>query len=46
MGERITCSLLRRAGELRGRALEYRSTYDRCAPFANDLAHEHGADVR
>ncbi|MGH2980111.1 MAG: neutral/alkaline non-lysosomal ceramidase N-terminal domain-containing protein, partial [Solirubrobacterales bacterium] len=29
MGERVTCSLLRGAGEVLGRGLEYRSRYDR-----------------
>ena len=45
MGDRVTCSLLRGAGELRGEGVTYRSAYDRCAPFANDLALEPGADV-
>ncbi|MGH9034007.1 MAG: neutral/alkaline non-lysosomal ceramidase N-terminal domain-containing protein, partial [Acidimicrobiia bacterium] len=45
MGERVTCSLLRGAGEVLGRGLEYRSRYDRCAAFANDLLFEHGADT-
>jgi hypothetical protein len=45
MGDRVTCSLLRGAGELYEKGTEYRSAYDRCTPFANDLLHEHGADV-
>jgi hypothetical protein len=45
MGERITCSLLRGAGEVMGKGLEYRNAYDRCAPFANDLLLEAGADT-
>jgi hypothetical protein len=46
IGERVTCSLLRGSGEVTGRALEYRSAYDRCGAFANDLAYEHGQDTR
>lgn len=45
MGERITCSLLRGAGEVLGAGTDYRSRYQRCAPFANDLALAHGADA-
>ncbi len=45
MGERVTCSLLRGAGEVLGAGLAYRSSYDRCAAFANDLIFEHGADT-
>jgi hypothetical protein len=45
MGERVTCSLLRGAGEVFDKGSEYRDSYDRCAPFANDTALEHGSDV-
>ena len=45
MGERVTCSLLRGAGELFGEDLAYRDSYDRCAAFANDLLFAHGADT-
>jgi hypothetical protein len=45
MGERVTCSLLRGAGELTGKGVEYRSAYDRCALFPNDLQAGDGADV-
>ena len=47
MGERVICSLLRGAGEVFGRALQYRDAAgDRCAPFANDLMQPAGADTR
>ena len=45
MGERVTCSLLRGAGEVFDKGSEYRDSYDRCAPFVNDTALEHGSDV-
>jgi hypothetical protein len=45
MGERVSCSLLRGAGELDGRGDAYRAAYDRCAPFFNDAAGPPGADV-
>jgi hypothetical protein len=45
MGERVTCSLLRGAGEVLGKDLAYRDRYDRCATFANDLLFAHGADT-
>ena len=45
MGERVTCSLLRGAGELFDAGSTYRDSYDRCAPFVNDAALEHGSDV-
>jgi len=45
MGERVTCSLLRGAGELFGRGLAPRRKYARCAAFANDRALPEGADV-
>lgn len=37
-GERLTCSLLRGAGEAFGVGQDYWSTYQRCAAFADDLA--------
>ena len=46
MGERVTCSLLRGAGEVLGKGLAYRERYDGCAPFANDLLSPAGADTR
>jgi hypothetical protein len=45
MGERVTCSLLRGAGEVFGQGLDYWSTYDRCAPFVVDSQLPHGTDV-
>jgi hypothetical protein len=45
MGERVTCSLLRGAGQVFRKGLEYRSRYTRCAAFANDLLLGHGADT-
>ena len=47
MGDRVTCSLLRGAGETAGAG--HRSTatlYQPCALFANDLLRSHGADAR
>ncbi|MFL5845363.1 MAG: hypothetical protein ACJ762_11765 [Solirubrobacteraceae bacterium] len=44
IGERVTCSLLRGAGELFGVA-DAASRYDRCATFANDAALPAGSDV-
>jgi hypothetical protein len=46
MGERVTCSLLRGAGETAGLGLTYWRAYDRCLPFVNDVLLEHGADTR
>jgi hypothetical protein len=45
MGERVTCSLLRGAGEVTGKGNEYRDAHDRCAPFANDLQMGDGSDL-
>jgi hypothetical protein len=45
MGERVTCSLLRGAGELFEKGAAYRDAYNRCAAFANDLLLAHGADT-
>jgi hypothetical protein len=43
MGERVTCSLLRGAGDLFGG--DPRSQYDRCATFASDLVLPAGSDT-
>jgi len=45
MGERVTCSLLRGAGELFGSDQPLANTYDRCSAFANDSALPAGEDV-
>src|SRR3954466_7780912 len=45
MGERVTCSLLRGAGEVLGKGMLYRDAYPQCAAMANDLAFGHGADT-
>jgi hypothetical protein len=45
LGERVTCSLLRGAGEVFGKGTQYREAYERCNAFANDLAFDHGADT-
>jgi hypothetical protein len=45
MGERVTCSLLRGAGEVFDRGSAPRDAYDRCALFANDAALPEGEDV-
>jgi hypothetical protein len=45
LGERVTCSLLRGAGEVLGKGLQYRNAYEKCPAFANDLAFGHGADT-
>ena len=46
MGDRVTCSLLRGAGETAGVGTQYRKLYEPCALFANDLLRSHGADAR
>ncbi len=46
MGERVTCSLLRGAGELFGRGAAVRDSQPGCAPFVNDALSPAGADVR
>ncbi|MCW2992018.1 MAG: hypothetical protein JWM73_2612 [Solirubrobacterales bacterium] len=43
IGERVTCSLLRGAGELF--AVDAEARYDRCAAFANDQVLPAGSDV-
>jgi hypothetical protein len=45
MGERVTCSLLRGAGEVFGRGLAFWQAYPRCATFASDLVMPAGADA-
>jgi hypothetical protein len=45
MGERVTCSLLRGAGEVFGRGTAIRDSQGSCAPFANDALNGAGADV-
>jgi hypothetical protein len=46
MGDRVTCSLLRGAGETAGLGMAYWNQYDRCPLFVNDAVLEHGADAR
>jgi hypothetical protein len=46
IGERITCSSLRGAGEVFGRGTALRDASPRCAPFANDALQPAGADTR
>jgi hypothetical protein len=46
MGDRVTCSLLRGAGETAGLGMAYWSAYDRCPLFVNDAVLGHGADTR
>jgi hypothetical protein len=45
LGERLTCSLLRGAGEVTGKGLAYWQGYQKCVAFANDVAAPEGADV-
>ena len=45
MGERVTCSLLRGAGELFGRGTSVRDGQGSCAPFVNDALSPAGADA-
>jgi hypothetical protein len=45
LGERLTCSLLRGAGEVTGKGLQYWQGDPKCVAFANDLASPEGADV-
>ena len=46
LGERVTCSLLRGAGDLFGRGTAVRDSQPGCAPFLNDALSPAGADVR
>jgi len=45
MGERVTCSLLRGAGEVFGRGGSARGAHEPCATFPNDDLQPAGADV-
>ena len=45
MGERVTCSLLRGAGEVFGRGLDYWSQFDRCLTFTDDTQLPAGSDT-
>jgi hypothetical protein len=44
LGERLTCSLLRGAGEVTGKGSTYRDSDQKCVAFANDLIWPEGAD--
>ena len=46
LGERLTCSLLRGAGEVTAKGSAYRDAYSKCALFANDMVNGEGADVK
>jgi hypothetical protein len=46
MGERVTCSLLRGAGEVFGHGYDYWSQYERCPAFAPDAVLPHGSDTQ
>jgi hypothetical protein len=46
MGERVTCSLLRGAGELWGKGSQYRDADQRCLTFPNDSALPDGFDTQ
>ena len=46
MGDRVTCSLLRGAGEVFNKGNQFRDSYDRCGLFFNDLAFPAGTDTR
>ncbi len=45
LGERLTCSLLRGAGEVTGKGSAYRDSDQKCAAFDNDLVWSEGADT-
>jgi hypothetical protein len=45
LGTHIECSLLRGAGEVFGKGLQYRNAYDRCATFPNDSLFGPGSDA-
>jgi hypothetical protein len=45
LGERLTCSLLRGAGEVTNKGSTYRDGDQKCAAFANDLVWPEGADT-
>ena len=46
LGERLTCSLLRGAGEVTGNGSAYRDADQKCTAFANDLLWPEGADTK
>jgi hypothetical protein len=46
MGERVTCALLRGAGETSGHGLDYWNQYERCPLFTNDVLLPDGEDTR
>jgi hypothetical protein len=46
LGERLTCSLLRGAGEVTGEGSAYRDSDQKCIAFANDLIWPEGADTK
>ena len=45
LGARVTCSLLRGAGEVFGKGSKYRDANPECVTFPNDTLFQHGADV-
>jgi hypothetical protein len=45
LGERLTCSLLRGAGDVTGKGSVYRDSDQKCAAFANDLVWPEGTDT-
>jgi hypothetical protein len=45
LGERLTCSLLRGAGDVSGQGSTYRDSDQKCVAFANDLVWPEGADT-
>ena len=45
MGERVTCSLLRGAGEVFGKGTTLRDARGECAPFLNDALEAAGTDT-
>lgn len=45
LGERVICSLLRGAGELLGKGMQFRDADTRCATFPNDLLYAAGEDT-
>jgi hypothetical protein len=45
LGERLTCSLLRGAGEVTGKGSTYRDSDQKCVAFANDLVWPEGTDT-
>ena len=45
LGERLTCSLLRGAGDVTGKGSTYRDSDQKCTAFPNDLIWAEGADT-